>query len=185
MHRKQLLNLLASYSGKYPQEQVCTAGIVEFVNQYDNCFDRELTVGHITGSAWIVNYAGTHTLLTHHKKLDKWLQPGGHADGESDVLQVAKREADEESGLIGLAIEDGEIFDVDVHQIPARTNEIQHLHYDIRFVFRAHGSETFVVSEESYDLAWVEIIQLENYNADDSVMRMAQKWIQQLALKPA
>lgn len=177
MHRNQLLNLLTSYSEKHSREQKCTNEIIEFIKQYDNCFNRELSVGHITGSAWIVNRASTHTLLTHHKKLNKWLQPGGHADGDSDILQVAKREADEESGLNGLEIEDGEIFDIDVHQIPARTNEAQHLHYDIRFVFRAHGSEAFVVSEESHDLAWVEIAQLEDYNADESVMRMAQKWL--------
>ena len=103
--------------------------------------------------------------------------PGGHADGDSDILQVARREADEESGLVGLKVEDGEIFDIDVHKIPARANETQHLHYDIRFVFRAHGSEEFVVSEESHDLAWVGIAQLESYNVDESVMRMAQKWL--------
>jgi 8-oxo-dGTP pyrophosphatase MutT (NUDIX family) len=185
MHRSPLLNLLTSYSEKHPAEQECTTEIVEFVNQHNSCFDRELAIGHITGSAWIVNHAGTHTLLTHHKKLNKWLQPGGHADGESDILQVAKREADEESGLTGLAVEDGKIFDVDVHQIPTRANEMQHLHYDIRFVFLAHGSEAFVVSEESHNLAWVEIIQLEDYNVDESVMRMAQKWIQRSSLKLA
>ena len=177
MHRNQLLTLLSAYAENHPSEKVCTDQIKAFIGQYDSCFNRELSVGHVTGSSWIVNYPGTHTLLTHHKKLNKWLQPGGHADGDSDILQVARREADEESGLVGLKVEDGEIFDIDVHKIPARANETQHLHYDIRFVFRAHGSEEFVVSEESHDLAWVGIAQLESYNVDESVMRMAQKWL--------
>lgn len=176
MHRNPLLNLLTSYAEKHSSERKCSNQMIEFIKQYDNCFDRELSVGHITGSAWIVNRAGTHTLLTHHKKLNKWLQPGGHADGDSDILQAAKREADEESGLTGLEIESDEIFDIDIHQIPARKNEAQHYHYDIRFAFRATGSEEFVVSDESHDLAWAEITRLEDYNTEESLMRMARKW---------
>jgi 8-oxo-dGTP pyrophosphatase MutT (NUDIX family) len=177
VHRNQLLELLATYAEKHPAEKACSNQIIEFVGQYETCFNRELLVGHMTGSAWIVNRAGTHTLLTHHKKLNKWLQPGGHADGDSDILQVAKREADEESGLISLKIETDQIFDIDIHQIPARAHELQHLHHDIRFVFRAAESEDFIVSEESHDLAWVEITRLEEYNSEESVRRMAQKWL--------
>ena len=176
MHRNQLLKLLAAYSQSYPQETACVNRVIEFVKRYETCFQRSLAVGHITGSAWIVNNAGTHTLLTHHKKLNKWLQPGVHADGESDVLQVAIREADEESGLTQLQVEDAKIFDVDIHQIPARGSEAQHLHYDIRFALRAHGSEKFVVSDESHDLAWVEIAQLADYSSEESMLRMARKW---------
>ncbi len=178
MHRKKLLELLATYTEKHPSEKACAKQIIAFIEEYDTCFKRELSLGHMTGSAWIVNRAGTHTLLTHHKKLNKWLQPGGHADGDSDILQVSKREASEESGLSGLNIENDQIFDIDIHQIPTRANEPQHLHYDIRFVFRAVESEDFIVSEESHDLAWVEITRLEEYNAEESIMRMAQKWLQ-------
>jgi 8-oxo-dGTP pyrophosphatase MutT (NUDIX family) len=183
VHRNKLLKLLATYTEKHSSEKACANQIIEFIKQYEPCFNRELSVGHMTGSAWIVNRAGTHTLLTHHKKLNKWLQPGGHADGDSDILQVAKREADEESGLKGLEIGDGQIFDIDIHQIPARANEPQHLHHDIRFVFHAVESEDFIVSEESHDLAWVEITRLEDYNAEESIMRMAQKWLQTAPLK--
>lgn len=178
MHRNKLLNLLAIYTKKHPTEKACANQIIEFIEQYDTCFNRELSVGHMTGSAWIVNLAGTHTLLTHHRKLNKWLQPGGHADGDSNMLQVAKKEADEESGLKGLAIGNGEIFDIDIHQIPARANEEQHLHFDIRFVFRAQESEEYRVSDESHDLAWVNISQIETYNDEESIMRMARKWLQ-------
>ena len=177
VHRNQLLKLLVSYSQQYSGESSCVNRITDFVKQYDTCFERGLAIGHITGSAWIVNNAGTHTLLTHHKKLDKWLQPGGHADGESDVLKVAKREAHEESGLTQLQLEDPQIFDVDVHQIPRRGSETQHLHYDIRFALRTFGSEKFVISDESHDLAWIEIAQLADYSSEESMLRMAQKWL--------
>jgi 8-oxo-dGTP pyrophosphatase MutT (NUDIX family) len=177
MHRNPLLELLAIYSQDYPRESDCINRVMEFVKQYDTCFERDLEVGHITGSAWIVNNAGTHTLLTHHKKLNKWLQPGGHADGESDVLKVATREAEEESGLAQLQVEEPHIFDVDIHQIPACGSEAQHLHYDIRFALRAAESEEFIVSDESHDLAWVEIAQLADYSSEKSMLRMAQKWL--------
>jgi 8-oxo-dGTP pyrophosphatase MutT (NUDIX family) len=178
VHRDPLLNLLTGYSAKYPLESGCTDKIIEFVNCHDNCFDRELSVGHITGSAWIVNSTGTHTLLTHHKKLNKWLQLGGHADGDSNVMRVAKREANEESGLAQLRVEDEGIFDLDIHPIPTRGSEAQHFHYDVRFVLRCSGSEKFTVSDESHDLAWVEIARLADYSEEASMLRMAQKWIQ-------
>ena len=178
VHRNQLLKLLANYTEKNPSEQFCVNQIITFISQYDTCFNRELSVGHMTGSAWIVNSAGTHTLLTHHKKLNKWLQLGGHADGDSDILQVAKREADEESGLCGLRIEDGQIFDIDIHKIPAAEDEPQHLHHDICFIFRATESEEFIVSEESHDLSWVDISRLEDYNKEESMIRMARKWFE-------
>ena len=177
MHRNQLLKLLASYSKRFPQEMDCADRIINFVKNNHDCFERSLSIGHITGSAWIVNRAGTHSLLTHHKKLNKWLQPGGHADGESDVMQVAKREGQEESGLVQLKPESEEIFDVDIHQIPANSAEQQHLHYDIRFVLRSSGAENFIVSDESHALAWVEIAQLRDYTTETSILRMAQKWL--------
>ena len=91
-----------------------------FVEANTDCFSRELAIGHITGSAWILDSTGTRALLTHHKKLNIWVQPGGHADGDPDVEQVAYREAIEESALIGLEFVDQELFDIDIHQIPAR-----------------------------------------------------------------
>lgn len=141
----------------------------------EDCFERELLIGHVTGSAWIVSRDRKRTLLTHHRKLDRWLQPGGHVDGNPDVAGAALREAEEESGLADLALVSGEIFDIDIHPIPERGDEPAHFHYDCRFLIEAQGSEKYAVSDESHDLTWVELAEVAQYNDEESVLRMVRK----------
>jgi len=174
--REHLLRLLAAYQQKYPEEASCVERFIEFVNSNSRCFERSLTSGHVTGSAWVVNRAGTHTLLTHHRKLNKWLQPGGHADGNPDVLDVAFREAQEETGITEFKILSKDIFDLDIHRIPARKSEPSHYHYDARFMLQTVHSEAYQVSDESYELAWVAIRQLRQFSQEESMLRMAGKW---------
>jgi 8-oxo-dGTP pyrophosphatase MutT (NUDIX family) len=141
-------------------------------------FRRERPEGHFTGSAWVVSADGERALLLHHRKLDIWVQPGGHADGDGDLAAVALREAEEETGLPGLRLEGG-VFDLDRHEIPARGAEPAHYHYDVRFVVRAGHDEAFVVSEESHALAWLPVCDIaDDPHADESVRRMARKWLQ-------
>lgn len=149
-----------------------------FVGRHADCCERSCVPGHLTGSAWVVSGDGRRVLLTHHRKLNLWLQLGGHADGDGHLDQVALREAEEESGLSGLTIEGG-IYDLDRHWIPERKGEPGHWHYDVRFVVRAGASEEFVVGEESHDLAWREIdVVARDETADASVRRMARKWLE-------
>ena len=151
--------------------------LITFVESNTDCFERSLQIGHVTGSAWVVNKAGTHVLLTHHKKLNMWLQLGGHADGNFDILDAALREAVEESGIQALEPVGSEIFDIDIHLIPARKTEPAHNHHDIRFIFHCLENEDYVVSDESHDLAWVEIQRLAEYTNEESMLRMAKKWL--------
>lgn len=145
-------------------------------------FSRERLAGHFTGSAWLVSGDGQRVLLTHHRKLQRWLQLGGHADGDADLAAVALREAEEESGLRGLVLE-GEVFDLDRHWIPERGDVPGHWHYDVRYVVRAGTDDAFAVSEESLALAWVPIEGvLFDASADESLQRMARLW---RALQPA
>jgi len=171
------LELLANYRQQHPAETTTADQLLEFVQNNHDCFERSLLCGHITGSAWLVNDNSTHVLLTHHRKLNRWLQLGGHADGEDDVLNVALREAQEESGLTDIELVRSTIFDIDIHPIPARKAEPEHLHYDVRFAFRAVGDQRFVVSDESNRLAWVPVIGLEDVVQDASMLRMAEKWL--------
>lgn len=178
MHRQPLLNLLRAYADRHPQEHVTAALFIDFVERNPRCFERELTEGHVTGSAWLVDRTGASVLLTHHRKLGRWLQLGGHSDGNPATLAVAVQEAREESGL-AIAPLSEDIFDLDVHEIPARRTEPAHLHFDVRFVLQAVGDETFQVSGESLDLAWVPIAELGDYTDEESVLRMARKWREQ------
>lgn len=131
--------------------------------------------GHITGSAWIVDTSRKYVLLTHHAKLNKWLQPGGHADGDENVLAVALREAEEETGVKNFRLLQQGIFDIDIHPIPARKDFGAHDHYDIRFLLEADKQEPLVITEESHDLAWIKITDLRSYNDSSSLHRMAEK----------
>lgn len=175
MHRKILLDLLEKHSPIDENELKMTNETIEFVKTHEDCFKRELLIGHVTGSAWIVNDVRTHILMMHHRKLNQWFQPGGHCDGDPDVLNVALKEANEETGLENLKVVTGEIYDVDVHQIPERKGIPAHYHYDVRFLIEADMNEQLVVTEESNDLAWVSLEKIAEHNDSESIMRMARK----------
>lgn len=178
MHRDPLLELLSRHKPIDDWEHESLERMIAFVRAHADCFERSLSIGHITGSAWLISADGSRALLTHHRKLNMWLQLGGHADGDSDVLAVALREAREESGLERIEQVSTEIFDVDVHAIPARRGEPEHFHYDLRFLLRAVGSEKLHISDESHELRWVTPDELKALDVDASVRRMAGKWMQ-------
>ena len=176
MHRATLLGLLARYRPMDAADAACLARYTEFVRAQPRCFERSLAIGHVTGSAWITDRGGVRVLLTHHRKLGIWVQPGGHADGDPDLAAVAAREAWEETGLPGLDPCGDGILDLDIHPIKARGVEPEHEHFDARFAFRATTTEDFVVSAESHALAWVELDRLETVTREPSLLRMREKW---------
>jgi 8-oxo-dGTP pyrophosphatase MutT (NUDIX family) len=176
MHRDILIDQLRDYKSKWPAEADTADQFIAFITTNPDCFERSLKVGHVTGSAWVVNQTGTHVLMTHHRKLNRWFQLGGHADGNADILRVAEREAREESGLENVEPIMTGIFDIDLHVIPARGQEPEHFHYDIRYVFQSNGGDDISVSEESHDVRWIDIDDLQDFTRDESVLRMAEKW---------
>jgi 8-oxo-dGTP pyrophosphatase MutT (NUDIX family) len=178
MNHDSLAAALARYRDRHPEEAEVAVLFTTFLGSADEVFARTHAVGHFTGSAWVVSADGRRVLLTHHRKLDRWLQPGGHADGDTDLARVALREAEEETGVLGLRLEDDAIFDLDRHLIPARKTDPDHWHYDVRYVVRCGSDERFVVSEESHALAWRGIAEVAIDPAvDPSVRRMAAKWL--------
>lgn len=152
-----------------------TADTIAFVEAHHDCLLRSCVPGHLTGSAWIVSPGRSRALLTHHLKLDKWLQLGGHAEGDGDLLAVALREAREESGLSRVRAVSPEIFDVDRHWIPERKTDPGHFHYDVRFLFEADPQELLAISNESKDLAWIELDRVSLLNPEESIGRMVRK----------
>ena len=174
MHRKLILGLIESYVLRYPQEAETAARITSFVEENAACFSRDLLIGHITGSAWLLDTSGRRVLLTHHKKLNIWVQLGGHADGDPDIQAVALKEAGEESGLSDIRFRDDGIFDIDIHSIPARGAVPRHLHYDCRFLLQAEDDE-FSISDESHDLRWVVMTEIATLTTEESILRMARK----------
>lgn len=177
-----LSDAFADYAVRWPDEADVVEAFRALLAEVDrpetaDPFARARLAGHFTASAWLVDRAGMRLLMTHHRKLDRWLQLGGHADGDRDLAAVALKEAEEESGLRDLIVEPT-LFDLDRHLIPERGDVPGHWHYDARYVVRATGDESFAISDESHDLAWREIAALlDDPNLDPSIARMARKWV--------
>jgi len=190
MHRRPLLDMLARYRELFPAEADVVDRMAALIHAHADCFDRTCRPGHITGAAWIVTADRRRCLLTHHRKLGRWLQLGGHADGQNQVELVALREAREESGMTAFELVpiDGTLvpLDVDVHEIPARYDaqgaflEDAHEHHDVRFLIIAQGDEPIRVSDESHDVGWFTPDEVRERTDEASVLRMLDKALELL-----
>lgn len=148
----------------------------ELVFENPDCLRRSNLAGHLTASAFVIDRERKHLLLIHHKALGRWLQPGGHADGNPDLMNVARLEVFEETGLRDLDPIFQGPFDLDIHSIPERKDVPAHLHYDVRFLFEADGG--FVPKgndREVHKAAWVPLADLESLGVDESVLRPARR----------
>jgi 8-oxo-dGTP pyrophosphatase MutT (NUDIX family) len=178
-----LLDQLQNYLPFDEHETQMVERLRHFLKSADpqNPFERALAgkapeLGHVTGSAWIVNPAHTKCLLLHHAKLGKWVQPGGHCDGEADVLNVARREAREETGLVVTALQEG-IFDVDIHEIPEYWNTPAHLHFDVRYLFAADPEQEIVSNHESRAVRWLSPSKACELSGEESIRRLVEKTV--------
>ena len=171
--------LLGAHVRRWPADAECAARIIEFIGTHHDCLLRTCVPGHLTGSAWILSPDHASVLLVHHRKLGRWLQPGGHADGEADLFQVALREAREETGLRSFGTVPGgdppAPLDLDIHEIPAHGAEPPHLHLDVRYLLVAAPGEVARASEESTALRWVRLEGLAEYSDEESLLRMERR----------
>lgn len=179
MNRAGLLALLEAHARRWPEDAARASRICGFIRAHEDCLLRTCRPGHLTGSAWILSADLADVLLVHHRKLDRWLQPGGHADGEVDLFQVALREAREETGLVTFETLPGgdppAPLDLDIHEIPAFGGEPPHLHLDVRFLLVAASGEAARASEESTAVRWVRRDRLAEVVDEDSLLRLEQR----------
>ncbi len=178
--RSRFEGQLARYAERHPEDVETVARFERLLEAGRDAFVREHPGGHFTASALVFDRARTSIVLTHHRKLDIWIQLGGHADGQADLATAARREAEEESGLSGLELASPEIIDIDIHPIPAHGSEPPHDHYDVRFAFIAAGGRDLVVSDESHDLAWVAVDRVAEYSDERSLHRALARALAQL-----
>jgi 8-oxo-dGTP pyrophosphatase MutT (NUDIX family) len=135
---------------------------------------RDTEPGHLTGSALVVDHAGERVLVMFHRKLQRWLQPGGHADGDHELAGVAWREATEETGIEGLVVLLPAV-DIDVHEIPARGDQPAHLHLDLRFVVVAPPDAVVQGNDESEALRWLSLDELRELSDEPGLVRLAER----------
>lgn len=179
--RVALADAFAAFARAHPDQRADAERFATLLADPD-AFVRARLAGHFTGSAFVVSADRQRVLLMHHAKLGRWLQPGGHADGDEDLAAVALREAEEETGLEGLRAEPmpwpGGILDLDAHLIPARGAEPAHWHHDVRYALRAApGREAFAANAESLGLAWRPVAEVAaDATLDPSLRRMAARW---------
>ena len=177
MHRQELLNLLKEHHTRFMDEAGYVARAIGYIAEHEDCFYRELWPIHVTGSAWVISPDRNRILMMHHKKHDQWFQPGGHADGDADIVRVALRETSEETGidLSKVKLLDLNVFDVDIHSIPAIGNEPQHFHIDIRFLVEIDDNVPVPGNDESHQVLWVNLYEVTRYNNNRSTYRMLEK----------
>jgi 8-oxo-dGTP pyrophosphatase MutT (NUDIX family) len=151
--------------------------IARWVREEPTPFERANLAGHLTASALVLDAAGERALLTHHRKLERWLQLGGHCDGDANLAAVALRECLEESGIEGLCIDPVPVA-VDIHAIPARgpanDHVPRHLHLDTQFVVVAPAGATTTCSDESLALGWFTPAEARDLALDGAVRRLFQ-----------
>ena len=134
--------------------------------------DRTTAPGHLTGSALVVDQAGERVVVLLHTKLRRWLQPGGHADGDHELAGVALKEATEETGIEGLRVLVPAV-DLDVHEVDHGDALGAHLHLDLRFVVVAPADARIVGNHESTDLRWVDLDELAALADEEGILRLA------------
>ena len=177
MNRTEFQTLLLSLDLSHREvEAAHRQRMIELLDSAPDCFQRTAFPAHFTGSALVVSADGTRALLHHHRKLDRWMQFGGHCDGDENVLRVAEREALEESGIAGLIVASARPFDLDIHEIPARPSEPAHLHFDVRWMLIAPENAAFTQSEESNELRWFTPAEFLALPLDVGLQRLAAKW---------
>jgi 8-oxo-dGTP pyrophosphatase MutT (NUDIX family) len=175
-----LLAVTRSQLGTYLPPDPAQAGtldrILEFVDRHPDALLRTCAEGHLTGSALVVDHSGDHVLMLFHRKAQRWLQPGGHADGDANLAGVARREAEEESGIEGLVVLVPPI-DLDIHQVNF-AGEQPHLHLDVRYLVVAPAGAQVVGNHESEALRWVTAAELPTLDVDPGTIRMARRGLE-------
>lgn len=169
-------NILHQYRQSFPHEHHTISACEKYLQL---CQKQGKTIPlYATGSAWLINPSNGKILLTHHKKLGRWLQPGGriHTQDNMSIQQTALRETQEESGIIQIKLSSPELFHLDIHYIPEQKNQEAQYYYDFCFLHHITEDKPLCKSSESLDLKWFSMAELMQMDLESSIEKMVKKW---------
>jgi 8-oxo-dGTP pyrophosphatase MutT (NUDIX family) len=178
VNRESLLTALSRHEPADAREAESLAWMRRFVEAPEDPFARQNPVGHVTASAVVARPGGEAFLLVYHRKLGRWLQPGGHVEHDDpSAFEAALREAREETGIREFQAPFGhEILDVDVHEIPARKNEPAHHHFDVRFLVTTEREADLAASDDpTRPIVWRSREEALSSGVDESLARALAK----------
>ena len=153
--------------------------ILNLLENHSNALDRNCRPGHLTGSSLIIRPEDSRVLVLFHAKLPRWLQPGGHADGDGDMARVALREAIEETGIPELVVVEP-VIDLDIHVVEP-PHEDAHEHHDVRYLVLAPEGARPVTNYESTGFQWLDQDEINQIDPDDGFVRMVERGLTMLS----
>ena len=144
------------------QEALDQKEILRYLTTFDNLLTRENKGAHFTSSAWVVNKARTKVLMAYHNIYQSWSWLGGHADGDADLLHVALKETQEETGLKNIHSISDNIYSIEILNVPAHSKKkkpiAEHLHLNITYLIEAdENEETSIKPDENSGVEWMSL----------------------------
>ena len=175
-NRQQLLDEIAAYHPFNEQEERDKNLIFQWIEQHEDAFSRENTVAHVTASAWMVNKDRSKVLMVYHNIYNSWSWLGGHADGETDLLKVALKEAREESGIYHVKPVSEKIYSLEVLTVDGHVKKgayvSSHLHLNVTYLLQAEETDVLHIKEdENSNVGW--------FSLGDAVAASTEPWFQE------
>lgn len=179
---EQSLDIAAIRQYLIGHETPRSEALLALLDSSEDPYSRSTLAGHITATTFILDSSMESALLIHHAALDCWVGPGGHVDSGEPTLSAAIRESGEEVGLFNLRPLSTEVFDLDIHPIPAAMKhgifEPEHFHFDVRHLLIAEDGALVALNEtEAKGHRWVSLAVLAT-DPDESTRRQALKAIE-------
>lgn len=176
---------LINYIPYNEQEKSDKEYMLKFVDTFDDALTRNNIFGHFCSSAFVINKKKTKVLMIYHNIYNSWAWPGGHADGEDNLLDVALREVTEETGIKSLKPLTNSIYAIDVLPVKSHIKRgkyiSSHIHLNVTYIFTADEKEELKIKEdENSDVNWIDIDNMVDSSSEEHMKIVYSKLVSKL-----